>query len=328
MTTVKPCPVENIEAVKQFRPLEVKSDFTDGLPVGRPQLLAVPQNPSLRENISSLPRSTPKGGKPNKLYYTAHELYTTERDYVDVLRMLTEEFCEALKEREVKSYFKEFFFPLNQVKHVNEKLLEELSNRVLNDWDDNPTISGSFVFLLPDSNAKPHFFPPVDILTDICPYLKEYSIYIRNFNRMNAMLDEAKVIFPNFAESLAAFENSDRCRKLEIKSYLLKPIQRMPQYRLMLNQYLRHLEPGSEEFQRTKNAEKVVSGVLNHLDLEVKKAEKEKEFNELRRRTILTHDNNQLAQEGRELIKHGPLWKVSRKNVHQRYFILVRFCPG
>ena len=99
-------------------------------------------NPVLRENLSKLPLSTPNGSKPDKLYYIAHELYTTERDYVDVLRMLTVEFREAIKPHVPDWFLKEFFSPLNQVLPANEHLLRELSDRVLHNWDAKPMISG------------------------------------------------------------------------------------------------------------------------------------------------------------------------------------------
>lgn len=137
------------------------------------------------------------------------------------------------------------------------------------------------------------------------------------------MLDVLQREFPHFTEVLHAFQDSDRCRKLEIKSYLLKPIQRLPQYRLMLSSYLKHLTPDNIEFERIKLAEKIMSDVLDHLNQEVKKAEKAEEFFELQKRVMLTQNNNSLDKQGRDLIMHGSLMKVSRKELHERYFILV-----
>ncbi|OTF70890.1 hypothetical protein BLA29_014765, partial [Euroglyphus maynei] len=90
----------------------------------------------------SLPKSTPKGGKPDKRYYCAHELYTTERDYVDILIMLTEEFHQAIQEHISIKWLSTFFRPLNVVTPINKHLLEELKRRILVDWDDNPRLSG------------------------------------------------------------------------------------------------------------------------------------------------------------------------------------------
>lgn len=101
-------------------------------------------NPSLRENLSSLPKSTPKGGKPDKRYYCAHELYTTERDYVDVLIMLTEEFRKEIQPYVTPKWLSTFFRPLDGVTPINKKLLEELKRRILVDWDDNTKLSGWF----------------------------------------------------------------------------------------------------------------------------------------------------------------------------------------
>ncbi|KAH9522487.1 FYVE, RhoGEF and PH domain-containing protein 6 [Dermatophagoides farinae] len=260
-------------------------------------------NPSLRENLSSLPKSTPKGGKPDKRYYCAHELYTTERDYVDVLIMLTEEFRKEIQPYVTPKWLSTFFRPLDGVTPINKKLLEELKRRILVDWDDNTKLS--------------------DIIIQICPYFKEYSIYIREFDRINFMLDDAIVRFVDFESVLRSFENNDRCRKLTIKSYLLKPIQRLPQYLLMLKQYAKLLDPEKDhdEFEGTQEAMRIVSEVVEHVDRESKMQEQSLTLNELRNRIILTKPTKIIIP-GRVLIRRGQLDKVSRKEVHVRYFIL------
>mgnify|MGYP000247540073 FL=1 len=119
--------------------LNATTILTDATGHANGQILS---NPSLRENLSSLPKSTPNGNKPDKRYYCVHELYTTERDYVDVLIMLTEEFPKAIETHVTPKWLSTFFRPLNQVTPINKHLLKELKQRILIDWDDEPKISG------------------------------------------------------------------------------------------------------------------------------------------------------------------------------------------
>lgn len=279
-------------------------------------------NPSLRENLSSLPKCTPKGFKPDKRYYCAHELYTTERDYVDILEMLTEDFKNAVQPYVDNKWLYDFFRPLNSVIPINKELLQELQKRILKDWDDNPKISGLKILIFIKQTFNFIFFCVLDIIIEVCPYFKEYSIYIRQINLLNTMLDYAVKNFNNFETILRTFENSDRCRKLSIKSYLVKPIQRLPQYRLMLLEYLKQLQPDEQEYQGTQKALKVVSEVVEHLDRESMLVEQSLILNELRNRIILNKPTK-IVIPGRILIRRGQLEKVSRKEVHVRYFILV-----
>lgn len=258
---------------------------------------------TLPENLSRLPTSTPKGAEPTKRYFLAHELFTTERDYVDVLRMLTEEFREAIRDAVSDYFLNKFFRPLDTVLPINLKLLSELETRVLTDWDDTPTIA--------------------DIMISICPFFKEYSIFVREFEHLNHMLDEASEMFPNFREALLRFQSLERCKKLSIKNYLLKPIQRLPQYPLLLRGYFEKMKPDDPDYAQTEQALKVVTEVVEHINREHDNAEKAMILAELKNR-IISKTPDSIVKPGRDLVKRGMLHKVSRKEVHERYFILVR----
>ncbi|XP_017462252.1 PREDICTED: FYVE, RhoGEF and PH domain-containing protein 6-like, partial [Rhagoletis zephyria] len=228
-------------------------------------------------------------------------MWLTERDYVDVLQMLTKEFREAVQGT-VNGYFlNKFFRPLDQVLPINERLLKELEQRVLVDWDDNPKIS--------------------DIMIKICPFFKEYSIFVREFDQLNHMLDEASELFPDFNAALTAFQRTDRCKKLSIKNYLLKPIQRLPQYPLLITTYLKKLKSDDPDYENTQRALKVVTEVVEHVNRESHQAEKALKLAELKNR-IISKTPDAIVKPGRELIKEGPLLKISRKEVQERYFIL------
>ncbi|OTF77579.1 FYVE, RhoGEF and PH domain-containing protein 6-like protein, partial [Euroglyphus maynei] len=139
------------------------------------------------------------------------------------------------------------------------------------------------------------------------------------------MLDDAIGSNFDFESALRTFQNNDRCRKLTIKSYLLKPIQRLPQYGLMLKQYAKLLDPEKDrdEYEGTQEAIRIVNEVVDHIERESKMQEQSLTMNDLRNRIILTKPTKIIIP-GRELIRRGQLDKVSRKEVHVRYFILVR----
>ena len=51
---------------------------------------------------------------------------------------------------------------------------------------------------------------------------------------------------------------------------MLKPVQRLPQYRLLLEDYLKHLDPDSPDFDDTTQALHIVSEAAEHANNTVK----------------------------------------------------------
>ncbi|KTG33965.1 hypothetical protein cypCar_00042620, partial [Cyprinus carpio] len=103
-----------------------------------------------------------------------------------------------------------------------------------------------------------------DIFVQKGPYLKMYSTYIREFDRNVALLDEQCRKNPPFANVVRQFEMSPRCANLALKHYLLKPVQRIPQYQLLLTDYLKNLPEDSSDYKDTQTALSVVKEVANH----------------------------------------------------------------
>ena len=55
-----------------------------------------------------------------------------------------------------------------------------------------------------------------------------------------------------------------------LQHYMLKPVQRLPQYRLLLEDYLKHLDPDSPDFDDTTQALHIVSEAAEHANNTVK----------------------------------------------------------
>jgi hypothetical protein len=58
--------------------------------------------------------------------------------------------------------------------------------------------------------------------------------------------------------------------KTFFQHYLLKPVQRLPQYRLLLQDYLKNLDQSDEDFFNTINALKVVEDVASKAEVFIK----------------------------------------------------------
>nr|CAD7425356.1 unnamed protein product [Timema monikensis] len=89
--------------------------------------------------------------------------------------------------------------------------------------------------------------------------------------------NECCIKYPKFAKVLKDFETTPRCQKLSLKHYMLKPIQRIPQYRLLLDDYLRNLLCESPDYEDTKIALKIVCDVADHANRSLKLGELEQD---------------------------------------------------
>ncbi|TNN42431.1 FYVE, RhoGEF and PH domain-containing protein 6 [Liparis tanakae] len=159
--------------------------------------------------------------KRKKVVHIAQEIMSSEKVFVDVLKLLHIDFRDAVAKATRQNgkpvveerILSQILYYLPQLYQLNRDLLRELEERVAH-WSDHQRLS--------------------DIFVQKGPYLKMYSTYIR------------------------------QCASLALKHYLLKPVQRIPQYQLLLTDYLKNLPEDSEDYKDTQAALSIVKEVANH----------------------------------------------------------------
>lgn len=190
--------------------------------------------------------------KEKKSFYVAREILTSERTFVDVLNLLTIDFPKSLDNARryhggpviSKQDMETILGGLPNLKQVNENLLSDLEERIAH-WKDSKKIA--------------------DILVKKGPFLKLYATYIKDFQKNSMHFDTCCQRHTLFADVVRDFELSERCRKLGLKHYMLKPVQRMPQYRLLLEDYLKTLDKEeSSDYDDTVKGIAIVKDVAEH----------------------------------------------------------------
>uniref|UniRef100_A0A8C4N6P0 FYVE, RhoGEF and PH domain-containing protein 6 n=1 Tax=Eptatretus burgeri TaxID=7764 RepID=A0A8C4N6P0_EPTBU len=242
-----------------------------------------------------------------KLHCIAHEIMTSEKVFVDVLKLLHVDFRGAVDKANQtlgrpiidERTLDQILFYLPQLYKLNQDLLRDLEER-LACWGDEPRIS--------------------DVILRKGPYLKMYSAYIREFDRNLALLDDSCRRSPSFAIAVREFEASPRCANLALRHYLLKPVQRIPQYQLLLTDYLKHLSQESEDFEGTQAALSVVKEVAEHANECMKQGDN---FQKLMQIQYSLAGHPEIVQPGRVFLKEGILMKLSRKIMQPRRFFLM-----
>ena len=108
-----------------------------------------------------------------------------------------------------------------------------------------------------------------DIIVKNGPFLKIYTEYFRVFDKQCRAMDEHRKANAAFDAVMAEFEADRVSLGLGIAHHLLRPVQRIPQYRLLLEQYRKTLpddDPAYDEERRAADkALGIVSQVTQHL---------------------------------------------------------------
>ncbi|NXU78819.1 FGD6 protein, partial [Oreotrochilus melanogaster] len=245
-------------------------------------------------------------GKKTKVYHIAKEIMSSEKVFVDVLKLLHIDFRDAVAHASRQlgkpviedRILNQILYYLPQLYELNRDLLRELEER-LSHWLEHQRIA--------------------DIFVKKGPYLKMYSTYIKEFDKNVALLDEQCKKNTGFASVVKDFEMSPRCASLALKHYLLKPVQRIPQYRLLLTDYLKNLLEESADYRDTQDALAVVIEVANHANDIMKQGDN---FQKLMQIQYSLNGHHEIVQPGRVFLKEGTLMKLSRKVMQPRMFFL------
>ncbi|XP_073429319.1 FYVE, RhoGEF and PH domain-containing protein 6 isoform X3 [Dendrobates tinctorius] len=248
-----------------------------------------------------------KTRKKTKIYYIAKEIMSSEKVFVDVLKLLHIDFRYAVAQASrhlgkpviEDKILNQILYYLPQLYELNRNVLRELKER-MSQWSEQQKIA--------------------DIFLKKGPYLKMYSTYIREFDRNVSLLDEQCKKNAAFAGVVKDFEMSPRCANLALKHYLLKPVQRIPQYRLLLTDYLQNLSQESSDYSDTQAALSVVIEVANHANDILKHGDN---FQKLMQIQYSLNGHHEIVQPGRVFLKEGTLMKLSRKVMQPRMFFLM-----
>ncbi|XP_036424312.1 FYVE, RhoGEF and PH domain-containing protein 6-like isoform X2 [Colossoma macropomum] len=244
--------------------------------------------------------------KRTKLAHIAKEIMSSEKVFVDVLKLLHITFRDAVAKASSQAgkavieerILMQILYMLPQLYELNCNLLSELENRVAN-WNEHSTVA--------------------DIFLKKGPYLKMYSAYICEFDKNVTLLEEQCKKNPAFAKVVREFESSPCCANLAVKHYMLKPVQRLPQYQLLLSDYLKNLNENSPDYKDTQAALKLVKDVASHANETMRQGDN---FQKLMQVQCSLAGHHEIVLPGRVFLKEGTLMKLSRKDMQPRTFFL------
>jgi FYVE/RhoGEF/PH domain-containing protein 5/6 len=261
----------------------------------------------------------------NKRELIVREIYDTEKNYIESLDVCIQVtiqhgvcvcaecvqfFLQPLRKavdqgRAIipQQNIDQVFLNMEDVVQVNRVLFRSLEER-LTQWSNTQRIG--------------------DVFADMSPYLKVYIEYTKSQDDVFKALDkcEGKEAFQRFLRERGEIAE---VRGLELRSYLIMPIQRVPRYILLLEELLKHTHeqprphPDRESIVR---ALQLIRDAAAEINEGIRDAQASKRMIEIQSKIP---DRKIIFPERKHIID-GALSKVCRKSVKTRWFFLFNDC--
>uniref|UniRef100_A0A8R1TK75 Uncharacterized protein n=1 Tax=Onchocerca volvulus TaxID=6282 RepID=A0A8R1TK75_ONCVO len=249
-----------------------------------------------------------------KLQEAYFEVITSEASYLRSINILITHFMaapEMLGSKRPSSVItneerKQLFSNIFAVRDCSEKLLSDLENRLQESL----------------------------VLSDVCDILCDhfetnfdsYIKYCSNQVYQDRTLRRLKSENSSFLSCIQRLENDRLCQGLDMRSFLMLPMQRVTRYPLLLIAILEHTQQDSTNYQTAQIALHLANRIVTYCNEGARHMERIEQLLEIERRLVYKSSDLRripLVSSGRYLVKRGSLMclneKHAKKLLHTRH---------
>ncbi|XP_039084464.1 FERM, ARHGEF and pleckstrin domain-containing protein 2 isoform X2 [Hyaena hyaena] len=249
-----------------------------------------------------------KSTAADEAYFIAKEILATERTYLKDLEVLTVWFRSAVvKEDAMPADLMTLLFSnIDPIYEFHRGFLREVEQRLAL-WEGSSS-----------AHSSGDHQRIGDILLRNMHQLKEFTGYFQRHDEVLTELEKATKRFKKLEAVYKEFELQKVCY-LPLNTFLLKPIQRLVHYRLLLSRLCGHYAPGHRDYADCRDALQAITEVTSTLQHSLARLENLQKLTELQRDLVGIEN---LITPGREFIREGCLHKLTKKGLQQRMFFL------
>lgn len=232
------------------------------------------------------------------------ELINTEIDYVNDLQNLTKVYIEPLHPNTdpLKTLTEEqhrlLFNNIPSLIKLNQQFKLGLETIYAN-WDPST------------SKIAPEFL-------QFAPYFNMYQGYLNSHEQAAALVSKLKIRSSKFKKFIDSAQLSDK-RGLDLSSYLVKPLQRITKYSLLLRELIKHTLPSHPDYADLQEAMTKINEVNTTINEKMKTFDQRQKVLDIQARFT---QNIDIVSPSRYFIKEGKLFKICRKKDVEYIFIL------
>eukprot|EP00475_Leptophrys_vorax_P011511 TRINITY_DN18070_c0_g2_i1.p1 TRINITY_DN18070_c0_g2~~TRINITY_DN18070_c0_g2_i1.p1 ORF type:complete len:570 (+),score=127.74 TRINITY_DN18070_c0_g2_i1:31-1710(+) len=234
------------------------------------------------------------------------ELLDTEEGYVRHLRIIVGLYVVPLQSSDIleKNEITKIFSNVEEILNTNQTFLWELRQELGN----GPEYS-------PDVQVGP-------VMLRLIPFFQSYTTFVNNQKRSNRTLTRLSKKHRRFKNFVLQQEEDDASDGLNLESHLITPIQRIPRYKLLLEQLIKYTEKSNPDYEPLEKALKQIESVANDINVAAREADDFSQLLELSRILTTNVKDFKLAIYGRRVVHKGFLVKVGR-NSNRKYVFLL-----
>ena len=204
----------------------------------------------------------------NVLFQVFQEILHTEREYVKDIDILINSFLLPLRAVKDKisitdQDLKSLFSNIEALRPIHSQFYDELSRQFESSEKDGtePTIGNLFISLA--SNLQVY-----------TPYCTFFPKAIAHHNVL--MKDNSK-----YSKHLKVLESDPICKNLNVGSWLIKPVQRLCKYPLLLRELISHTPESHADLLNIENAKKKVDEAVDIVNEGKRDAERQEKMKEI-----------------------------------------------
>uniref|UniRef100_A0A182J5D1 Uncharacterized protein n=1 Tax=Anopheles atroparvus TaxID=41427 RepID=A0A182J5D1_ANOAO len=224
------------------------------------------------------------------------EIRTSEESYLRQLDLLLEYFVTPLR--------------------VNGFVTEKVHNQIFGQLDTIHNLSQELLKKLDDNLDN-----VVRAFTNLGPFFKLYSVYA--FDYRNSLCTLQSLTDKN--PTLKRYISNTECRpevQTKLISLLITPIQRIPRYKLLLQQVLFYTSPSDAAYRPLLESIRLVEQSVSHINSVVEDHENTQRL--ITVQNALTNKTLKLVKPGRKILKEGILRKLKTDgSTSKKYCILM-----
>ncbi|CAG0896449.1 unnamed protein product, partial [Cyprideis torosa] len=268
-------------------------------------MLRVPSNGSTASLSTVSSDSGPSDVQQHRKTFTTvmEEIIECERTYVQSLTLLNESFLKPLLHEANRRNFmfvspstvEQIFKLIPQLQTLHEEILKDLQSK-----PEDPCHMADVIL------NKGHFF-------------RLYTDYVCSHNNQCRLLSDSMESHPKFRELVRKLE-AENLRYLKLEDFFLKPVQKMTQFRLLLEKFLKKCCDADVKEHVQKAHDFVEKQILSKCQQAL---ELDDHLARMWNLQVRIRDAPcEVIQPRRKLLREGELQKLCRKAPQTRYFIL------
>eukprot|EP01113_Clastostelium_recurvatum_P035747 TRINITY_DN5015_c0_g1_i2.p1 TRINITY_DN5015_c0_g1~~TRINITY_DN5015_c0_g1_i2.p1 ORF type:complete len:810 (-),score=195.49 TRINITY_DN5015_c0_g1_i2:112-2541(-) len=225
----------------------------------------------------------------------AQEILSTERTYVTSLSWICQNVLTPLRTAAATSSpiiseneIRFIFSTLDVILNYNQLLLSDLELRVGKGWTPHQRLG--------------------DIFLTIASFLKIYSQYCSNYTEALKVLMECKKNpkWVKFYDELK--KKNDTLQMAGLEDYLIRPVQRIPRYNLLLQDLVKHTDRSHPDYANIQAAIAKVKSVAEHMNERKREFENILKVSEIQERM---EGGEPLARAHRRFVKEGEVMEFA-----------------